>query len=59
MHIQICNQKGPIKKTISNQHMKISLSKIRDAMARDKIQKMTVDKVIQRLPRGLQQGGTR
>jgi hypothetical protein len=25
MHIQICNQKGPIKKTISNQHMKISL----------------------------------
>ena len=25
MHIQICNPKGLIKKTISNQHMKMSL----------------------------------
>ena len=25
MHIQICNQKGLIKKTIANQNMKISL----------------------------------
>jgi hypothetical protein len=35
----------------------VFLCKKRDAMVRDKIQKMTVDKVIQRLPRGLNQKG--
>ena len=37
----------------------VFLCKKRDAMARDKIQKMMVDKVIQKLPHGLQQRGTR